>query len=152
MEIKDEWFKHFRTFLKQNGLYAEFMECFRKQAYHPIYEGDYLIRNFPQSIKERWGISGHREFGAMVMTFDSFHWVLGSKEVPREFTNKWCTVGLKWGLYCIEHNLEICTMKRFVQLFYYWDGNGWIVHDMLSESENKIIVDLLNEYKNGDIY
>ena len=152
MEIKDEWFKHFRTFLKQNGLYEEFMECFRKQAYYPIHYGNYLIRNFPQSIRDRWGNGYHNEFGAMIMTFDSFTWVIGGSKIPREFTNKWCTVGLKWGLYCIEHKLEICAIKRFIELFHYWNGNGWIVQDMLNESENKTIEDLIIKYQNGDIY
>ena len=153
MEFKDEWFKHFRTFLKQNGLYAEFMECFRKQAYVPLHTEEYqFIRNFPQSIKKRWGVGGHSEFGAMVMTFDSFTWVIGGREIPREFTDKWCTVGFKWGLYCIEHNLEICTIRRFIELMDYWNRNGWIDKLMLSENELKLIEKLKNEYKDGDIY
>ena len=153
MEIKDEWFKHFRTFLKQNGLYEEFMECFRKQAYFPLHtEKCKFIRNFPQSIKKRWGRSEHREFGAMVMTFDSFTWVIGGTAIPREFTSKWCTVGFKWGLYCIEHKLEICTMRRFVELVDFWNRNGWINKLMLSENELKLIEELKNKYKNGDIY
>ena len=153
MEIKDEWFKHFRTFLKQNDLYKEFMECFRKQAYVPLHtEECQFIRNFPQSIKKRWGLGWHNEFGAMVMIFDSFTWVFGGKAIPREFTDKWCTVGLKWGLYCIEHNLEICTIRRFIELLHYWEGNGWIIQDMLSDSENKLIEDLIIKYQNGDIY
>ena len=153
MEIKDEWFKYFRTFLKENNLYNDFVRCFRNQTYHPIhwFGENEIIRNYKRAMTKRWKVTSHKEFGAMVLTFDSFTWVLGGYNIPREFTKKWCTVGLKWGLYCISHKLEICSLTRFAQLIDYWNRQGWIDKLMLSENELKLIEKLKNEYKNGSL-
>lgn len=136
--LKDEWFKHFRTFLKINNLYKEFMECFQNQKFYRIHYG--IWNDFrPNYIKvmKQYCLKNdnYREFGAMVLTFSSFKWVDVKRIFPTEFTKKWCTAGFKWGLYCIEHNIEICTLKRFIELVNYWEGEDWIEKSMLTEHE-----------------
>lgn len=136
MEITDEEIRHFRKFLKENNLYMDYLNCLVRQKYHSLHNDVGLIPNL-KKLMER---STHKEFGVMCFIFDAFTWVISG--IPKEFTQKWCTVGFKWGLYCIEHNLKICTMRRFIELMDYWNGNGWIDKFMLSENELKLIEEL----------
>jgi hypothetical protein len=152
IELKDEWFKHFRTFLKTNGFYKDFMECFSKQAYEERHHG--LENQFrPNYIKVMRRDSStdimqsYEEFGAMIFTFASFIWVKGGAVIPLEFTVKWCTVAFKWGLYCVKNKLEICSMERFIQLYNYWNAGHWIDDDMLTEEEENLLEDIKEEVK-----
>ena len=144
MEIADETFKHFRTFLMKNGLYKDFMECFRKQKYgmygHEIDIPTQPLPNYKIAIREyanskRNSYSG---FGAMIFTFASFNWVNGG-HVPLPFTKKWCTTNLKWGVYCKLNNIEICDDAELKRLIVYWDNQGWIDPYRLSREERIFI-------------
>ena len=124
MEITNEEFKHFRTFLLKNSLYKDFMECFREQKYSTSSWGldvsaqplpNYMIamREYAKSKNNQYN-----DFGAMIFTFASFNWVNGG-HVPLPFTKKWCTTNLKWGVYCKLNNIEICDdteLKRLIGL------------------------------------
>lgn len=139
MEFKDEWFKHFRIFLKKNYLYKDFMECFQRQQFISKHEGlEYNLRPNYIKIMKEYCIKdqSHDEFGAMRFMLDSFAWVAIS--IPRDFTVRWCTVSYKWGLYCIDHNIPICSMERFVELINYWNRNNWINPHSVSKKERKI--------------
>jgi hypothetical protein len=152
IELKYEWFKHFRLFLRTNGFYKDFMECFSKQAYGEMHNG--LGNQFrPNYIKvmrrdnSKYFMQRYEEFGAMIFTFESFTWANNYSDIPLEFTVKWCTVGLKWGLYCVKNNLEICSMKQLINLYTYWNGIHWIDDDMLTEEEENLLEDIKEEVK-----
>ena len=142
MELKDEWFKYFRIFLKKNYLYKDFMECFQRQKFNVLHYGleDYFRPNYIKIMKEYCiKDQSHDEFGAMRLTLDSFTWVDGFfSRIPNNFTVRWCTVGYRWGLYCIGHNIPICSMERFVELINYWNRNNWINPHSVSKKERKI--------------
>ena len=141
MKLKDEWFKHFRIFLKTNDFYKEFMECFRKQQYRIVHYNLYedARPNYIKIMRKYYERHiDYEEFGAMIFTFNSFKWAEGGVKVPLSFTKKWCTVGFKWGLYCIEHNIEICSIARFIQLIDYWVKEKWIEYSMITKHENKL--------------
>jgi hypothetical protein len=89
----------------------------------------------------------YEEFGAMIFTFESFTWANNYSDIPLEFTVKWCTVGLKWGLYCVKNNLEICSMKQLINLYTYWNGIHWIDDDMLTEEEENLLEDIKEEVR-----
>ena len=157
-EITINVFRHFRFFLKKNGEYENFMQCFRKQAntpYHVIYS---RIPNYIQIMmkdsKNGIGKEYYNEFGAMHLIFRSFSWARcdGGSNAP-SFTKHWCTFGLKWALYCIRNNISICSDDRLRRLIDYWDSNGWIDIAKLS-FEDKIVVKQLkqNIYGVTDIY
>lgn len=150
MEVTDKDIRHFRKFLKENNLYMDYLNCLVGQKYYKLHNDVGLMPNL-KKLMER---STHEEFGVMCFTFDAFTWVRGGRDFPREFTQKWCTVCLKWGLYCYEHFLKMCEDKRFLELIIYWNSNGWIVYDMLSESEKKLIENLKNKVRvnYGDLY
>jgi len=140
MKLKDEWFKHFRLFLKENNLYKEFIENFRAQKYLPIHYGirGMPIPNYIDIMRNYFEkTSPHTVFGAMVFTFDSFKWVEGTHKFPIEFTKKWCTVSFKWGLYCIEHGIEICSINRFARLVEYWESQRWMDYSIITNDEIK---------------
>jgi hypothetical protein len=141
MKLKDEWFKHFRIFLKKNYLYKDFMECFQRQQFRPKHKGlEHNLRPNYIKIMKEYCIKdqSHEEFGAMSLTFDSFTWVETFADIPRDFTVRWCTVSYRWGLYCIDHNIPICSMERFVELINYWNSNNWINPHSVSKKERKI--------------
>lgn len=144
MEITNEEFKHFRTFLMKNGLYKDFMECFREQKYGTSSWGldvsaqplpNYMIamREYAKSKNNQYN-----DFGAMIFTFASFNWVNGG-HVPLPFTKKWCTTNLKWGVYCKLNNIEICDDTELKRLIVYWDNQGWIDPYLLSREERVFI-------------
>jgi hypothetical protein len=87
------------------------------------------------------------EFGAMHLIFRSFYWAYNTTS-----SKHWATVGLKWALYCIRHNIDICTDERFGKLIEYWDSNGWIDINKLSFEDKIIVRQLKYKYHNGDIY
>ena len=144
-EITINVFRHFRFFLKKNGEYDNFMKCFRKQANTPYHVVDSRIPNYIQIMmedsKNGTGKEYYNEFGAMHLTFRSFEWV-GVGAPP--FTRHWCTLSLKWALYCIRNNISICSDNRLRRLINYWDGNGWIDIAKLS-FEDKIVVKQLKQ-------
>lgn len=145
MELTDEVFKEFRTFLKINCLYKDFMDNFRAQR-HSV-RGDYSAY---QSYGDKWptlpnykevmrGYSSsknndYKRFGAMILTFASFNWVNGGC-VPIDFTRKWCTVGVKWSLHCRRYGIEMCDDTEFKRLLMHWDSNNWIDPYLLSKEE-----------------
>lgn len=145
MEITNEEFKHFRTFLISNGVYKEFMECFRKQEYRILGSGleisqslpNYMItmREYAQSLG-----NSYKDFGAMVFTFASFNWVNGG-QVPISFTRKWCTFNLKWGVYCRLNNLKICDNDELRRLAIYYNNQNWLDPYFLSREERVFIRD-----------
>lgn len=142
--IKDEWFKHFRIFLEINGFYKEFMECFQKQQYIPIHYFYNKTRlNYIRIMRSYCSHSiYYEEFKALRLTFESFKWVENGYNFPIEFTMKWCTVSFKWGLYCIKHNIEICSNERFIMLAKYWKDQHWINDSMISKHERKLFDNL----------
>ena len=141
MVLKDEWFKHFRIFLKTNGLYNEFMECFKNQKYGSMHslEGEHRPNYIKVMRKDDYAMYTYEEFNAMVFTFASFTWVKFDCNIPYEFTIKWCTVGFKWGLYCLKHNIEICSLSRFLYLYRYWDGEKWLDYSLITDEEKQIL-------------
>lgn len=148
-EVKDEWFKHFNRFLKRNKIYNEFMSCFREQKYERIHciPQNQLLPNYIEIIKDYWKHSWYKSFGALFLTLDSFKWVNSNYDVPKYFTKKWCTICFKWGLYCIQHNIEICSMREFIRVVGYWNGNNWIDWKLITEEENMILNHIKLKYK-----
>ena len=146
MKLTDDIFKQFRTFLKANGLYKDFMECFRSQTY---YNGRFTA-TFPReaipnyiSVMKNYNnhASSYAEYGAMVLTFASFNWCNDIEtKPPLEFTRRWCTVGAKWGLYCRANNIEICDDEELSRLIRYWnEDKSWIDPYMLSYEELDVL-------------
>ena len=142
MELTDDIFKQFRTFLKANNLYKDFMDCFRSQTY---YTGNFTVElpketilNYIAAMKRN---SHYLEYGAMSLTFASFNWCNiyyngHYIDVPIEFTRRWCTVGVKWGLYCRAKKIEICRDEELSRLIRYWnEDKKWIDPYMLDSNE-----------------
>jgi hypothetical protein len=142
MELTDDIFKQFRTFLKANNLYKDFMDCFRSQTY---YNGRFTVilprEAIPNYISVMKNYNGHAssyaEYGAMVLTFATFNWCNDIEtKPPLEFTRRWCTVGVKWGLYCRANNIEICRDEELSRLIRYWnEDKKWIDPYMLDSNE-----------------
>ena len=125
----------------KNGLYKDFMECFREQKYRTSRYGlnvsaqplpNYMIvmREYAKSKD-----NNYNGFGAMIFTFASFN----GGHVPLPFTKKWCTTNLKWGVYCKLNNIEICDDTELKRLIVYWDNQGWIDPYLLSREERVFI-------------
>ena len=150
-------FRHFRLFLKKNKIYDLFMLNFRTQPYGNIHCIDSLIPNYIETMMEYSTTTLGKEYvdgyGAMYLTFRSFCWAGDNRGIPKSWSKYWATVGLKWALYCIRHNIEICQDEILGRLVDYWDNNGWIDISKLS-FEDKIIVKQLKyrKYHNGNIY
>lgn len=145
-EITINVFRHFRFFLKKNGEYENFMRCFRKQANTPYHMINSRIPNYIQIMmkdtKNGTGKEYYNEFGALHLIFRSFQWAYGGSQTSS--TKHWCTLGLKWALYCIRNNISICSDNRLRGLISYWDSNGWIDTAKLS-FEDKIVVKQLKQ-------
>ena len=120
------------------------MECFREQRYHTSSWGlDVSAQPLPnymivmrEYVKSKY--NNYSGFGVMVFTFASFNWVNGGG-VPLPFTKKWCTVNLKWGIYCRINSLEICDDDELKRLIIYWNNQGWIDPYLLSREERVFI-------------
>lgn len=144
-------FRHFRFFLKKNKIYNLFMRNFRTQPYDNIHCIDSLIPNYIQiMMKDSVDGIGNRyfkEFGAMHLIFRSFNWS-GDCCTTKTNSKHWATVGLKWALYCIRHNIDICTDERLGRLIEYWNSNGWINISKLSFEDKIIVNQLKRKYNN----
>ena len=153
MEITDGEFKHFRTFLKSNGIYKEFMECFREQKYQGGFGIDapsQLLPNYMNCMREyaKSKKNSYENFGTMIFTFASFNWVNGGN-VPLPFTRKWCTINLKWAIYCKINNLDIGDDNEIKRVVVFWNDKGWIDPYLLSRKERVFIrstfhIDVIN--------
>jgi hypothetical protein len=121
-------FKHFRFFLKKNKQYDLFMRNFRRQPIQVYHVFDSKIPNYIQIMMkdsvDGCGKEYFNEFGAMHLIFRSFNWS-GDYSTNKTSSKHWATVGLKWALYCIRHNIDICTDERLGRLIEYWDSNGF---------------------------
>jgi hypothetical protein len=164
MELTDEVFKEFRTFLKINGLYKDFMDNFRAQR-HSV-RGDCSAY---QSYGDKWSTltnykdvmrgysssksNNYKNFGAMILTFASFNWANGGC-VPIDFTRKWCTVGVKWGLYCINKGINIGgdNNYEFKRLLSYWNGMSWIDPYLLSKDERTMLKNMFGIMRINEVY
>lgn len=148
-------FRHFRFFLKKNKQYDLFMRNFRRQPFQVYHVFDSKIPNYIQiMIKDSVDGGGKeylKEFGAMHLIFRSFNWT-GDYGTPKTNSKHWATIGLKWALYCIRHNIDICTDERLGRLIEYWDSNGWIDISKLSFEDKIIVNQLKRKYNSGDIY
>jgi hypothetical protein len=157
MEISDKVFKEFRTFLKVNGLYKDFMECFREQKYWNSTcclpkESFVFLPNYIKLIRKNYkSLQKYERHGAMALTFVSFNWVNGGC-VPLDFTRKWCTVNAKWGLYCISNDIGIGREDEFKRLITYWNGKNWIDPYLLSQDEKTILKYRFNTEEINGIY
>lgn len=159
MELTDEVFKEFRTFLKINGLYKDFMECFRAQKYWYSSccmpkENIAPLVNYVDAIREHVkNVVTYHEYGALILTFISFNWANGGF-IPMEFTRKWCTVGVKWGLYCINKGINIGKDNNyeFKRLLSYWNGKSWIDPYLLSKDERTMLKNMFGIMRINEIY
>lgn len=147
-------FKHFRFFLKKNKQYDLFMRNFRRQPFQIYHVFDSKIPNYIQ-IMMKDSVDGvgkeyFKEFGAMHLIFRSFKWA--EDYSTSKTTKHWATVGLKWALYCIRHNIDICTDERLGRLIEYWASNGWIDISNLSFEDRIIVKQLGQKYCDGYIY
>lgn len=146
-------FKEFRKFLKQNGIYTKFIECFEKQKFAPIYyheKNPFIRHDFIKEVKNNK--KEYAQYGALKLAFASFTWVNDQQHVPISFTKYWCTfIGVKWGIYCIKHDLSICDMYELSRLLRYWDSKTWIDRAMLS-FEEKIILNQIISYYEPNLY
>ena len=153
MVIPKEVYRHFRLFLKKNGLYTEFMTYFKKQPYGKIhrFSNDDPFPNY-MKIMDEYSLSASgkpywTEFRAMFLIFRSFAW----GGVQTEWDKRWATVGLKWALYCIKHNIKICTDERLGRLIKYWERSKWIEIGKFS-FKDRLIIQQLKYKDNGDLY
>ena len=141
-------FRQFRLFLKKNKIYDEFMKCFREQRYNQIHNVDGFFTDYIKTMNEystsNKGEHAFREFGAMIFTLDSFTWQMGFANIPEQFTRHWCTVSLKWALYCLKHDIDICTIPRLKTLVEYWDRQNWINSNEITFFEKTLIKQIIN--------
>lgn len=148
-------FKHFRFFLKKNKQYDLFMRNFREQPFETLHVFDSVLPNYIQIMMKDSSDGGgkeyFKEFGAMHLIFRSFNWT-GDCSTTKISVKHWATVGLKWALYCIKHNIDICTDERLCRLIIYWGTNGWIDISKLSFEDKIIVKQLKQKYYNGDVY
>ncbi len=141
-------FKHFRFFLKKNKIYDLFMRNFRNQPYEKIHNVDIFLPNYIDIMREYSTTHMGKEYlsgyGALYLTFRSFCWANRGYETPDSWSKYWATICLKWALYCIRHNIEICTDEKLRILIRYWDSCKWIDMSKLS-FQDRIIVNQLKE-------
>jgi len=150
-------FKHFRFFLKKNKIYDLFMRNFRSQPYEKIHNVDAFLPNYINIMREysttRMGKEYLSVYGAMYLTFRSFCWAnRAAYKTPNSWSKYWATICLKWALYCIRHNIEICTDEDLGRLIEYWDSCKWIDISKLSFQDRIVIQQLKCKHNNGDIY
>lgn len=149
MTLDDELFKKFRTFLKINGLYKDFMDNFRAQrhsvpsdysAYQSYGDEWPTLPNYKEIMRGYFNSKNNmfKNFGAMIFTVASFNWVSG-RCVPIGFTRKWCTVCLKWSLHCRCYGIETCSDDGLKRLISYWNDHDWIDPYLLSKEERLIL-------------
>ena len=141
-------FKEFRKFLKKHGIYHKFIKCFEEQKYDAKYhhpKEEYFKHNFIEEINHSKE-THYFKYKCLMLGFNSFTWVY-KDEVPLDFTRYWCTfICVKWGFYCIKHNLKICDSSEFSRLLEYWSSNKWIDISMLSFEERILLNSFLNRF------
>ena len=150
-KLTNKEFRHFRLFLKKNKIYDEFMKCFREQKYKQIHNVDGFFTDYMKTMNE-YSTSNKGEhaiegYGALILTFNSFTWVWFN--IPEHFTRHWCTISLKWALYCLKHGIETCTVLELKHLIEHWSRQNWINSNEITFFEKTLIKQIL---RYGDIY
>ncbi len=147
--LSDELFKHFIKFLKTNGLYADYVYNFFHNNEVKYKDVTHQFEDYKEIMRERSKNGSYKhfieEFKSMFLTFASFTWARHNNYsclIDIEFTKKWCSVNIKWALYCLKHRFEICSETRFARLLRYYKDQHWLSGKILTKEEIKLINEL----------
>ena len=150
-QVSTETYRKFRAFLKRHDAYEDFMVQFIEQKYRKIilHKNVCFRPNFIKEMNEHFkddnGNQQLESYGALVFAFECFKWVVGERNVPKNYTKRWCTLlGVKWALYCVKNNIPICKTQELARLLKWWDKNEWIDTTKLSLFEKALIRQILN--------
>ena len=143
--LTDELFRLFRKFLKDNGLYEEYI--FNYSSNPKTKHTDMKIsrfHNFKEIMRKRWEKSSYQRYGSMYLVLEPFNWGEGfSKETHQ--LQKWASTVIKWALFCKKNNLVICDDKELIRLIRYYDTTRWLSPLFLSPSDISEIKEILNK-------
>lgn len=152
-----EMFQHFTKFLKKNGFYADYVYNFFindelkfDDAIHQFKDyTDIMLARAKNNIFQHYN-----KYGTMFFTFASFRWAGYTTRdtlIDISFTKKWCSVGVKWALYCVENGFRICSENRFKQLLTYYKGNNWLSKKILTQEEFEEIDSIILNGKSSSL-
>lgn len=148
--LTDELFRLFRKFLKDNGLYEEYM--FNYSSNPKTKHTDMEIsrfHNFKEVMRKRWEKSSYQSYGSMYLVLEPFNWAEGFSKESHQL-QKWASTVIKWALFCKENNLTICGDKELRRLIKYYDTARWLSQEFLSTNDISEIQE--NLFKDSERY